>query len=55
MKKALIEMAVLIAIVASIGLTHREKANNKRQRIAFQLAARKEDRLDVITGMGVNE
>ncbi len=46
---------LLIAIVASIGLTHREKANNKRQRIASQLAARKEDRLEIISGMGENE
>ncbi len=39
---------LLIAIIAAIGLTHREKANNKRQRIAAQLAARKEDRLQVV-------
>ncbi|MCE3237788.1 MAG: nuoJ [Gammaproteobacteria bacterium] len=46
---------LLIAIVASIGLTHREKANNKRQRIALQLEANKHDRLEVITDMGVNQ
>lgn len=39
---------LLIAIVAAIGLTHREKSNNKRQRIAAQLAATKEDRLRVV-------
>lgn len=39
---------LLIAIVAAIGLTHREKSNNKRQRIAAQLAATKEERLQVI-------
>ena len=39
---------LLIAIVASIGLTHREKSNNKRQRISAQLAARKEERLQVV-------
>lgn len=46
---------LLIAIVASIGLTHREKANNKRQRIAAQLGATKANRLEVITDMGVQE
>ena len=48
-------VVLLIAIIASIGLTHREKASNKRQRIAAQLAANKADRLEVITDMGVNE
>jgi NADH-quinone oxidoreductase subunit J len=46
---------LLIAIVASIGLTHREKSNNKRQRVDLQLEANKKDRLVVITDMGVNE
>lgn len=39
---------LLIAIVAAIGLTHREKTNNKRQRIDAQLAATKADRLRVV-------
>ncbi len=39
---------LLIAIVAAIGLTHREKENNKRQRISEQLKANKKDRLTII-------
>ena len=39
---------LLIAIVASIGLTHREKSRNKRQRIDAQLAATKADRLQIL-------
>ena len=46
---------LLIAIVASIGLTHREKSNNKRQRVATQLEANKAARTECLETMTIVE